>query len=378
MTLQAKDIRILGLTQRKFGYANGKYQGRASELYNKLQERFTLLGIEMVYATGWIKALRAARTFHPVREQWRTSYHKMNNTYQAFLYRSQLAQQRLQARAGQFDLIFQLHTMQSPGKDVPYVLTMDNTRVDRARYWPAEGMSDHQRKHWMQLEKDVYQNAKFLFPWSEDTRQTLIESYDVDPDKVISTGAGANFLDPELQKTDYTSQTALFVGSDFERKGGYTLLKSWELVHKALPDATLQIVGPKTPLAPEQAGVEWLGRISDREYLRSIFKQSTVFVLPSFFEPWGNVFLEALGLGIPCIGPNRFGPKDMILHNQNGFHVEPGNVEMLADQLITLLSDPDKAQAFGKTAWQRAKNEYSWDAVLDRMTPYIYQAVENK
>jgi len=376
MPSQSEDIRILGLTQRKFSYENGKYQGRAAGLYNKLDQYFTLIGLEMVHATRWVKALRAVRAFHPAREQWRVNFHKMSNTYQAFQYRSQLAQRKIQAKVGQFDLIFQLNTMQSPDKHLPYVLTMDSTRAQRMYYWSKEAMSDYQNERWMTLEKEVYQNAQFLFPRSEDTRQSLIKDYEITPDKVICVGAGTDFWVQDLQKKDYTSQIALFVGIDFERKGGHVLLESWKQVIRYLPKAKLQIIGPKTQLVDEQQGVEWLGRITDRQYLQSLFDQATVLVLPSYFEPWGLVISEAMGLGIPCIVPNHLGGKDMIIHGETGFQVEPGDVDSLAEYLITLLSNPKMAKDFGYAGWQRVVDYYNWDAVINRMAPYIRSAVK--
>lgn len=377
MIAQDKDIRILGFTKRKFGYENGQYVGKAAQIFNGLNQQFSLVGMEMVYESNRIKALRALRTFHPIREDWRKRFRKTDNTPQAFHYRTQVGQQRLQKWQGQYDLIFQLHTMQSPGYEMPYVLTMDGTRLQREKYWPPDAMPKHNLEIWVQLEREVYQNAKFLFPWSEDTRQALIHEYGVTPDRVITVGGGANFVVDELLERPYDAQIALFVGIDFERKGGYTVLQAWEKVIKALPTARLLIVGPKQQLAPSQAGVEWMGRIKDRNYVRSLFEQATVFVMPSFFEPWGQVILEAMGLGTPCIVHNHLGGKDLVQHGKTGFQVEPGDVDSLAEHLITLLGNPQMAKGFGYAGWQRVINYYNWGAVVNRMAPYIRSVVKD-
>lgn len=80
------------------------------------------------------------------------------------------------------------------------------------------------RRHGV-LYRAVYRNATFLFPRTEFLRRLLIEDYGCDPQRVVVVGYGANFTAPSLEDRRYGSQTALFVGIDFTRKGGPLLLQ---------------------------------------------------------------------------------------------------------------------------------------------------------
>ena len=55
----------------------------------------------------------------------------------------------------------------------------------------------------------------------------------------------------------------------------------------------------------------WAGRI-DRDALAELYRRATVFVLPSLFDAWGHVFVEAMGYGLPCIGTDCCAMPELI------------------------------------------------------------------
>lgn len=73
-----------------------------------------------------------------------------------------------------------------------------------------------------------------------------------------------------------------------------------------------------------------------------------VFVIPSSLEPWGLILNEVMNAAKPVIAANEVGSAyDLLKDGENGYMVESGNVEQLADALRKVLSDPDKAKAMG-------------------------------
>ncbi len=98
----------------------------------------------------------------------------------------------------------------------------------------------------LRYEEDVAGQMDAIFTMSEYVRQSFISDYHVDPHRVFTVGAGINlstFPAPTHNK-DYSAPRMLFIGSDFNRKGGPLLLQAFSLVRKSIPAAELHIVGP--------------------------------------------------------------------------------------------------------------------------------------
>ena len=298
------------------------------------------------------------RCFHPVRRRWRP---RADLHPRMFAARSRVAGVALQQWGDRFDR--------------PYVLHTDNTLCLSERGWPWWApWPGRLRDEWVAMEGAVYRKAAFVFPRSEWLRRSLIEDYGCDPKRVIRVGGGANFRLCDLEAKRWDTQRALFVGRDFERKGGPELLAAWPRVRRALPGAVLQIVGIHRPPCRLPEGVEWLGDIHNRARMRSLFAEASVFVMPSRFEPWGHVFYDAMGSGLPCIAADVCAMPEIVTSEVGGV-VPPGDKQALTDMLITILGSPDRAEALGRAGWAAVESGHSWEDVVDRMAPYLERAV---
>ena len=183
-------------------------------------------------------------------------------------------------------------------------------------------------------------------------------------------GSGAN-MDrvPDPPERDFGLPRLLFVGKQFARKGGENLLKAFRLVHAQRPDAELWLVGPRR-LEEEHAGVRWFGRIDrstpegDAEMHR-LYREATAFVMPSLYEPFGIVFLEAMAYRLPCIGGACCAMPEIIEDGVTGY-VAPYDVEQLAERLLAVINDPEQARAMGEAGYRRFRERYGWDNVAAR------------
>lgn len=370
-----KDIRILGLSEVEMRGDLGHFGGKLGQMYNAISRRYNLIGMVNARMPKTFEYYNRMRTFFPDRARWRAA--SSINSW-AFVQRSRFTEERLRQWDGQYDLILQLHTLQTPGlleKGRPYIIATDNTYMNSLRHWPDWVPIKNRREQeaWIRLEGEAYRHAEFLFPWSEFTRQSMINDYGVNPDRIIAAGAGANFVSHNIENKRYDTQTALFVGYEFERKGGYVLLEAWDQVRKVLPNAQLNIVGPRDKPDTLMEGVHWIGRVEDRQQLQQYYDEATVFVMPSIFEPWGHVFTEAMGMGLPCVGSDSCAMPEIIQDGETGLITEVNNAESLAAALITLLGDPAKAEAMGKQAYARMESGNTWDDVVDRWSQFIHQ-----
>jgi glycosyltransferase involved in cell wall biosynthesis len=249
----------------------------------------------------------------------------------------------------------------------------DNIHALTARYfraWAPLGRRDREAR--MALERETCNVAGVVFAKTNLLREALIEEYGCDPDRVVRVIAGANSLVPSLDGKAYDAQVALFVGIHFERKGGYELMQAWPLVRKRLPEAELWVVGPKQrPAGTDLPGIRWHGFVSDRNELAELYSGATAFVLPALFEPYGGVVMEAKGHGLPCIVTDRGGFGENIRPGEDGLMVPAGDPEALAEALVALLGDPERAERMGRSAHEDVLTNHTWGHVVDRMAPYL-------
>jgi glycosyltransferase involved in cell wall biosynthesis len=340
--------------------------GKWSQFFKALAERVTLVGVARPAPSPLDQALTLARAFHPDRAQWR-------GRYGFSLDRVARLDRRLQAelapRRERFDLIVQLQTLCSPRSvGAPYVIYTDNTFALTRRLYPVyAAVPERDSRRWQEFEAEVCHGAQCVFTFSEFARRSVIDDYGCPPDRVLAVGAGANQVAPTLDGKDYAARRALFVGSPFEHKGGDVLLQAWPLVRERVPDAELCIVGPRRDPAPGFGhGVTWVGRI-DRAALSQLYSAASVFVLPSLFDAWGHVFVEAMGFGLPCIGTDCCAMPELIADAISGRLVARGAVEPLADALCALLTDTERAARMGRAGYERVRRELRWEHVINRV-----------
>jgi glycosyltransferase involved in cell wall biosynthesis len=123
-------------------------------------------------------------------------------------------------------------------------------------------------------------------------------------------------------------------------------------------------------------GVELVSPDWNRQAIKDIYCQADLLALPSRLETWGDVLLEAMAYGIPCIGVWDQAMREIIEDEVTGLLVPPEDVTALTKAMIRILSDTQLRDRFGQTARQRVVQKYTWDHVVGRLTPAIRAAAE--
>lgn len=188
---------------------------------------------------------------------------------------------------------------------------------------------------------------------------------------VLSNGIELSKFNPNLDHAQFDrefglneeNKKILYVGRLMEEKGLDVLLRAYSIVEDKMPDTNLIIVGKGHLQASleDQAsklGLEnviFTGFISD-SLLKQAYAASDLFVLPSYAEIQPLVLLEALAMGLPAIGTNVGGVPEMIIEGQNGYVLEPGDHEGLAERTIRILNDDKLREEFSRNSLRMARS----------------------
>jgi len=366
--------RVLGITMEEVSdWRQPVPSGRwAAQFFFALAQRYDLIDIVQPTPIRRDRYLNQALAFRPNRSRWKA---QANFNQFVLKKRTQAVQEGLERNLGSYDLIMQMQTLCDPGFDrsgTNYAIYTDNTMALTRQYYPSWApLSSEGAAQWMRFEAEVCQSAAAVFTFSEFARRSMIEDYGCSPERVVAVGAGLNQFVREPGDKEDKAPRALFVGIDFERKGGDVLLDAWRIVREHVPDAELIVAGPtQTPRKDYLCGVKWMGPL-DRGALAELYRSALVFVLPSLFEPWGLVFLEAMGHGLPCIGTSCCAMPEIIEDGVTGLLVPPGEAEPLALALIELLTEPDRAAAMGRAAHANVLRDNRWSNVVDRVAAHL-------
>jgi UDP-glucose:(heptosyl)LPS alpha-1,3-glucosyltransferase len=180
--------------------------------------------------------------------------------------------------------------------------------------------------------------------------------------RVIYSGVDTRVFHPDLKRhraavrAQYVvpedAALFLFVGSGFERKGVTTLL---EAMARLSAGTYLLVVGHDKNLEKYQARAQRLGlggrvRFAGRQGdVKPFYGAADGLVLPTLYDPFPNVALEAMASGVPVITSSKCGAAELIRDGENGFVCDALDSIALSERM-RLLADREKAERIGKAA----------------------------
>ena len=105
--------------------------------------------------------------------------------------------------------------------------------------------------------------------------------------------------------------------------------------------------------------------------LESLFRDATVFALPSLYEPFGIAPLEAMLYQLPAVVTNAWALAEFVNPGVNGEVIEKDSVDDLAKTLIQLLSNSDRLATMGRKGREMVLSRYTWPSVVGRMSAVV-------
>ena len=167
----------------------------------------------------------------------------------------------------------------------------------------------------------------------------------------VYNGVETDLFYPQEEKESVF--TIIGVGNLIPIKGFRFLIEAFVKLYNKNQNIRLKIVGDgmeRNALEEQVKGLEnvisFFGKIP-YEQVAYEMRKSHLFVLPSYYEALGCVYLEAMACGIPTVGVNGMGIDEIIVDGGNGLLVEPQDVNSIYERIQTVINDNNSARKFG-------------------------------
>jgi glycosyltransferase involved in cell wall biosynthesis len=248
---------------------------------------------------------------------------------------------------------------------LPSIVSMDATPINYDRVGhhyghQAAGTGFVDRRKF-RMNQAVFNAAAALVTWSAWARQSLIDDYAVQSDKihVLAPGAAAAYFRIGARRQAATERSGrvkvLFVGGDFDRKGGPLLLEAMrDLLNtqSELHLVTAHQVEPRPNVYVHQ------GLTANSRELSRLFSEADLFVLPSYAECLAVVLMEASAAGLPIITTNVGALGEAVEHGRSGFTIAAGDVRALHHSIKLLAGNSALRQRMGRAGFALAQRKF--------------------
>lgn len=181
-----------------------------------------------------------------------------------------------------------------------------------------------------------------------------------------------------------TGPLLMFTGRLEVEKGIFTMLDALPAVLSRFPDARLVVAGQggqgaqfdadtaERGLSPAVIRAGWLSE----DDLKALIAAADVALVPSLYEPFGLVALEAMSLGTPVVAARTGGLADIVEDGRTGLTFTPGDPASLADALVATLQDPLAARLRAELARTELPMRFDWHHIADE-TVAVYARVRS-
>ena len=236
--------------------------------------------------------------------------------------------------------------------------------------------------------------ADLIVANSKATKKTLLNNapwLDADRIHVIYNGIEPDWFQKHRTKDLRTSlgvpasATIIgFVGRLNVQKGIVYLLDAFKMVADRFENVHLLMAGDGDLEATINAFGDKNG-LTDRIHLLgfrndtpNIMRTINMLVLPSLWEGFGIVLIEAMAAGKPCITTKVSSMPEIVVHEETGFVVPPKDVAQLADAMIKLIQNPALAKTMGESGKKVVDEKFTLNRMINNYETLFFQQAVNR
>jgi glycogen(starch) synthase len=334
-----------------------------------------------------VRVLRVARDAPDVSD-WRERFIEWTFGFNVAVARAGIAlarEWRPDVVHGHDWLVAQAAVLVQEAASVPFVLTMHATESGRQRGILTTDLS----RDIDSTEDWTVRHADAVIVCSEFMRDEVAALFGRDADGIAVIPNG---IDPaEWRTTDsrrrtmrrrYGTPLIVYAGRLEVEKGVQTLIDAMPLLRRTHPGARAVVIGEggadrdlRAHARRRRLGdvVTFLGYVSEPD-LRALVSAADVAVVPSLYEPFGFVALEASVLGAPLAVARTGGLATIVDDGRTGWHFAPGDPQALVEVLSAALSDPREARRRAAAARTDVLARYGWPTIAAQ-TDAVYRTV---
>lgn len=225
-------------------------------------------------------------------------------------------------------------------------------------------------------ERRLFRAARQLLPWSAMARDSLIADYELPRDKI-------RVLPPSLDTAIYQRVAAppkpkpkreiLFVGGDFQRKGGPALLEAHQ---QGLAETfDLHIVTESD--VPSRPGVFVHHNVrAGADAWRERWQKADVFVFPSGLETFGIVLLEAMAFGVPVVSSRAGAAEDILENGGNGLLLDSVTPDNIIRAVRAISDNPADARSRVQRGRARVERDFDLATNTEALAAILHAAAE--
>jgi len=275
-------------------------------------------------------------------------------------------------------------------RDTPLVIT--------PHYHPPETMQGGPVRHLLRRFYDnnlanwVFDQADIIIAVSRGELSSMVHHInDLSKVRVIPNGIHFTRFE-ELPEAGAFREPRGIAGPMLLYVGRLAVNKRMEFVIQAMPDLleahpdlTLVIAGPDDGVGEEwkelastlgvDGSIRFEGFLSEEDMIAS-YHDADVFVLPSEWEAFGIVLLEAMACRTPCVCADRGGAPEVIDDGETGFVATYGDVDDWADKIGQLLGDDTLRRRMGDLGRRRVQERFVWPAIVDQIEEVYRELTE--
>ena len=241
------------------------------------------------------------------------------------------------------------------------------------------------------IERAALNRASLICYASQWAADDAASFYGIPDRKLRVVPFGANCESPfsneaeaaaHVARRDWSVTRFVFIGVDWERKGGDVAVKVVRRLNEMGINSLLSVIGCRPPLAVEKLPfVESIGFLSkknesDRNRLNTVMLQSHFLLLPTMAECFGLVFAEASAYALPSVSRAVGGVASAVLHNRTGLLLPAdAGTEAYCKALQALLHDRGRYQAMCAEAYRDYATRLNWQVAGARFTAELRDTV---
>jgi glycosyltransferase involved in cell wall biosynthesis len=284
--------------------------------------------------------------------------------------------------------------------------SLGKIRFQTKKQYSANGNETEFFEKRFALEEEVTRESDVIISLAESEKDDLKNHYQAQADKIIVVPGGVDLkhfkqIDKTKARQEINFQSddfiLLFVGRLEWRKGAGTLISAASLLRNEIKNLKVVIVGGKIYGQQKNAKdfkeyqrlmekvkeeemedlVVFTGRI-DNGRLPLFYSAANIFVVPSYYEPFGLVAIEGLACKVPLIASKVGGLAAIAQNEKNGLLFEPHNALDLKNKILSIYKSKELADKLTTNAYQTVLEKYSWEKIAKDISNIYDSLLKNE